>query len=241
MEQSVEQKFNKNVFWMLNELEEEMISAGKNQINFYYITEEHVPSRREQERVISWLYRLGIAKRLNYINPSDVHSILLSALGTVSPIGERMEIDQQTFIPLRKFYSGDWEKLPASKILKKADGLRQVTKLDTITPVKPPVNNIPFWSSATNELSFLDRSCELPPGNQRVLCKALFSAPLGVWVDEENVIDDFNTQGIGAFYSAYNLLNERIEKELAIEDFVEYQTAKARINPVTIEKLNHSE
>jgi len=243
MTMNIEDKFNKNISWMLDELQADMLVSKKEETNFYFITEDGAPTRREQERVLAWLQKLGAIERVSDLHSNDFYSTLLAAhpFARTPIIGEKVRIDKQVFTPLRKIFSDDWEKQPAAETLAKAEKLRAAKKIDTTPPAKPVLEKVPFWSKETSEVIYLEKSCDVPAGNQRVLCGALFAAPLSVWIDEDDVVGNFSRDGKQSFYDAQRLLNQRIQDKLGIRDFVEYQTAKARINPATIKKLNHSE
>lgn len=240
---SIEDKFNKNIAWMLDELQADMLVSNKDEVNLYFISEEGAPTRREQERVLSWLYKLGAIEHISNLRSNDPFSNMFAMHPFVSvpAIGEKVRVDKQVFAPLRKIFSGEWEKQPAADTLKKAEKLRAAKKIDTTPTTKPVLEKVPFWNKETNEVIYLEKTCDVPAGNQRVLCAALFAAPLRVWVDEDNVVGNFNRDGKQSFYDAQRLLNARIQDKLGIRDLIEYQTAKARINPATIERLNHSE
>jgi hypothetical protein len=243
MTMSIEDKFNKNIAWMLDELQADMLVSSTNTVNFHFITEEAAPSRREQERVLSWLYKLGAIQHLRDLHSDDPFSrmLVMHPFTKAPTIGEKVQVDMQVFTPLREIFSGEWEKETASTVLKKAEKLRRAQKIDTTPLTKPTITKIPIWSKETTTIVFLGKSCDVPAGNQRVLCDALFAVPLNSWVDEEDVVRNFNRDGKQSFYDAQRLLNERIQKALGIKDLIEYQQSKARINPETIKKLNQSE
>ena len=241
MTMSIADRFNKNIAWMLDELQAEVLVSSKDEVNFYFISEDGAPTRREQERALSWLYRLGAIEHVSDLHDLYSNMFVMRLFERSPSIGKKIKVDKQVFIPLRKVFSGNWEKQPAGETLKKAEKLRSAKKLDTTPLTKPMLEKVPFWNKETSEILFLEKSCDVPAGNQRVLCVALFATPLGVWVDEDNVVENFNREGKQIFYDAQRLLNARIQDKLGIKDLIEYQAAKARINPETIKKLNQSE
>lgn len=237
-----EEKFNKDVQWVLEELQKEQIVSDGDVLQFLFLQGENVPSKRDQKRVIRWLFKkVGAIESFEAIleKPSllTFHSFVERPV-----IGYEIKIDPPIFTALSKIYENDTETLSAREILGKAEKLGKAKKVDTSKPKEPKADNIPFLNEAHREIIFLDKHCEIPVGNQFELAKALFKEPVGTWIKENDVVHSFSRgEGKQSFYDAQRLLNERIKKDLGIQNLLEYQTAMVRINPKTIEKLNQSE
>ena len=60
----------------------------------------------------------------------------------------------------------------------------------------------------------------MPVGsNQYQLCKALFSRPLGEWLNETDVVSNFIKKDHGVFYDAVRFVNKRAEQVFKIKNF----------------------
>ncbi len=237
---TAEEKFNKAIQWVLNELQAEMLVSGPDPLRFTFVQGEDAPLEREQKRVVRWLINLGAVEHIADIQP-ETSLFTFNPFVRVPPIGYKIKINVSVFTALAKIYEGDLRNKSAGDFLKEAEVLAKAKPLKRNVAVKPKTDNRPFLNEEERTIIFLGKKSEIPVGNQWVLCQALFKKPAGVWVEEADVVDHFNRDSKQAFYDAQRLLNTRIEKDLGIKDFIEYQGATARINPKTIEKLSHSE
>lgn len=236
---SPEEDFNKTVQWLLNELQKELIVVDNDIVQFFFVEEKGAPSEREQKRVIKWLCSLNAVENLERITTDHIlpHLSLFAPRPT---IGYKLKVIKPIFVALRKIYESDLDRKPASEIIEQARKLG-VSKPVDITEPKQSLDKIPRFLKESREIIYLDRTCEIPPGNQFELAKELFQVPVGTWVKENDVVENFNRgEGKQSFYDAQRLLNVRIKEKLGVENFIEYQAAMARINPATIEKLNQS-
>ena len=96
----------------------------------------------------------------------------------------------------------------------------------------------PEFNANTGEIILGIKNCFIPIGtNQYQLCKAIFVKPLGEWVTETDVSDDFNrgTNGNRAFYDAIRLVNKRVAKDIKIKNLIEFKAASARIRKESFE------
>lgn len=88
-----------------------------------------------------------------------------------------------------------------------------------------------IYKQNASEIKFGNELCPIPATtNQEVLCQKIFTSPLESWVKEIDVKHDFYSQSDSSFYNAQRLLNETIEDEIGISDFIEYSTSRVRIN-----------
>jgi tetratricopeptide (TPR) repeat protein len=88
------------------------------------------------------------------------------------------------------------------------------------------------FDEKTGQVHFGKNSVEIPLGsNQYQLCKAVFGVPIGTWVNESDVVDNFfrGKESKRGFYDAVRLANTRIEGELKVPRLIEYVASRARI------------
>jgi tetratricopeptide (TPR) repeat protein len=96
---------------------------------------------------------------------------------------------------------------------------------------KPKKEKLSF-DMATGEISFGNKKCEIPIGtNQYQLCKALFTQPLGEWLKETDVVEEFyrGKESRRAFYDAIRLTNQKVEQGLKIRKLLAYDAARVKI------------
>jgi hypothetical protein len=100
------------------------------------------------------------------------------------------------------------------------------------------VGNRPSYDPIANEIILGETRLSIPPSsNQAVLCKALFSLPLGSWLNENDVIADFyrGKRKQRSFYDAIRALNEKTKEAFGLERMLEYLGSKVRIRPQIFE------
>jgi len=242
MTMTIEEKLNKDILWVINELQAELIVSSKDVIRYIFVKEGDAPTEREQERVIRWLSGIGAVEQLGNIREDNMlfnfHPLMKAPI-----IGCQLRMNEAIFLAVRKIYEEDITKKPAKQLLEQAEALGRAKYLETGKLAEPKKINIkPALDEASRSVIFLNKKSSIPAGNQWILCKELFKKNAGDWVNEDDVVENF-TRGDNkqSFYDAHKALNKRIEKDLGIVDFIEYGTAMARINPKMIEKLNQSE
>ncbi len=240
---TIEEKFIKDARLILDELQAELIASKDGIIRYLFIKEDKAPNEREQRRIIRWLINAGALQSIG-----EIHEDLPSIFVTLNPfvktatIGFRLGIDKTLFAEVRKICESDLSKKSAKELLDQVETLGRAKRLETQKLTEPEKVVIkPFLDEPSKTVILAGKKSTIPVGNQWVLCKELFNKPASDWVKENDVVHLFNKDGKQSFYDAQRLLNARIEKDLGIKDFIEYETAMARINPKTIEKLNHSE
>ncbi len=103
----------------------------------------------------------------------------------------------------------------------------QKPKTERVEPVK--TQTITFDEKAGN-IIFGIKKCEVPVGsNQYQLCKALFSRPLGEWVNETDVVSNFYKEGPRSFYDAVRFVNKRAEQMFKIKKLLSYKASRVQI------------
>lgn len=240
---TIEEKFIQDARFVLNEIQAELISSKNNIVRYIFIKGEKSPEEREQFRVIRWLMNTNALEIIGEIH-EDAPSIITFNPFIKSPIiGHRLNIDKTLFSEIRKICEADLDHKTAREILDKVERIGKAKSLETqkLEGIRKQIDIKPFIDEESNSVIFQGKRSDIPVGNQWVICKELFKKPAGDWVKENDVIELFNRDGKQSFYDAQRLLNARIKEDLGIKDFIEYSTAKARINPETIDKLNHSE
>lgn len=111
------------------------------------------------------------------------------------------------------------------------------TKADTQgkqeTESKPPKRKEKLkFDPQAGVISLGTAKCELPIGsNQYQLCKTLFGQPLGEWLNETDVVEEFyrGKESRRAFYDAIRLTNQKVERGLKIRKLLVYDAARVKI------------
>lgn len=103
----------------------------------------------------------------------------------------------------------------------------QKPKTEKVEPIKTP--SITFDEKSGN-IIFGTKKCEVPVGsNQYQLCKALFSRPLGEWLNETDVVSNFYKEGPRSFYDAVRFVNKRAEQVFKIKKLLAYKASRVQI------------
>ncbi|HCC06481.1 TPA: hypothetical protein DEP94_03985 [Candidatus Nomurabacteria bacterium] len=89
------------------------------------------------------------------------------------------------------------------------------------------------FDAKTSRLFFNGRECQIPVGsNQEVLCKALFALPIGEWLRENDVINNFfkGKKSNRSFYDAIQSINRSTEADLRVSGVLKYSASKVCID-----------
>lgn len=240
---TIEEKFIQDALFVLNEIQAELISSKDNSVRYTFIKDDKAPKEREQLRIIHWLKNACAVDILGDVYDENSSVITFHFLIKPPVIGKHLNINGSIFSEIRRVCEADLNSKTAKEILDKVERIGKAKSLETqkLERVRKQIDIKPFIDEESNSVIFQGKRSDIPAGNQWVICKELFKKPAGDWVKENDVIELFNRDGKQSFYDAQRLLNARIKEDLGIKDFIEYSTAKARINPETIDKLNHSE
>jgi hypothetical protein len=241
---TIEEKFIKDARLILDELQAELIASKDGIIRYLFIKDDKAPNEREQRRIIRWLINAGALQSIG-----EIHEDLPSIFVTLNPfvktatIGFRLGIDKTLFAEVRKICESDLSKKSAKELLDQVETLGRAKRLETQKLTQPEkVVIAPLIDEPSRTIILAGKKSTIPVGNQWVLCRELFNKPASDWVKENDIVDKF-TRGDNkqSFYDANRALSKRLEKDLGVADLIEYDIATARVNPKTIEKLNHSE
>jgi hypothetical protein len=240
---TIEEKFIKDARWMLDELQAELISSKDGIIRFLFIKDDKAPNEREQKRVIRWLINAGAVQPFGDIKDENHFAIVLNPFIKTTTIGYTLNVERSIFAEIRKICEKDLNKDTAKQILDQVKTLGNAKRLETQKLTQPEKIVIkPLLDEPSKTVILNGKKSTIPVGNQWVLCKELFNKPASDWVKENDVVNNF-TRGDNkqSFYDACRALSKRLKDDLGVADLIEYETAMARVNPKTIEKLNHSE
>lgn len=241
---TIEEKFIKDARLILDELQAELIASKDGIIRYLFIKDEKALNEREQRRIIRWLINAGALQSIGEIH-EDLPSIFVSLNPFVktATIGFRLGMDRTLFAEVRKICERDLNKDTAKQMLDQVEALGKAKRLETQKLTEPEKIVIkPLLDEPSKTVILNGKKSTIPVGNQWVLCKELFNKPASDWVKENDVVNNF-TRGDNkqSFYDACRALGKRLKDDLGVADLIEYDTAMARVNPKTIEKLNHSE
>lgn len=236
---NIEETFTKNVQWVLNEIQTELIVENAKTIRFRFGTGEGVPTERDQGRICRWLIGLGIVKHIEDINAKLPFSLGYPFIGAL--VGYVLEVDEVLINELASIYNVEIRHHTNHKtLLANARKLKKVTKV-VLHATNEEQKQLPVFSEENREIYFKGKACDVPVGNQFEVAKSLFSATLGTWVTETEVVGRFSKgDNKQSFYDAQRYLNERICKKLGIDNLIEYKGSAVRLDPKLIEKLGQA-
>lgn len=240
---TIEEKYIKDALLILDELQAELISSKDGIIRYLFIKDEKAPDERQQRRIIRWLINAGALQTIGEIYDEPPSLLAFHPFIKKNVIGFRLGIDKTLFAEIRKICERDLNKETAKQILDQVEALGNAKRLETQKLAEPEKIVIkPFLDEPSKTVILNGKKSTIPVGNQWVLCKELFNKPASDWVKENDVVNNF-TRGDNkqSFYDACRALNKRLKDDLGVADLIEYDTAMARVNPKTVEKLNHSE
>jgi tetratricopeptide (TPR) repeat protein len=89
------------------------------------------------------------------------------------------------------------------------------------------------FDDKTSEIVFGEKKCPIPFGtNQYVLCKALFSNPIGEWIKEDDVVDNFfqGKDNRRSFYDAVRLINQKAKENINVKKLIIYSSNRAQLH-----------
>jgi len=101
--------------------------------------------------------------------------------------------------------------------------------------------SLPTFNIGNGEINLRKQKCQIPLGsNQYQLCKAIFERPLGEYVKETDVVENFyrGSDSPRSFYDAVRLVNQKVEKDIGIKRLIEFKAASARIRREILNKAN---
>jgi hypothetical protein len=88
----------------------------------------------------------------------------------------------------------------------------------------------PSFESASGKIFLDDKSCQIPltAGNQQAVCSKLFESPIGTWLMEVDVINNFSRgdQSPRAFSDAVRAINKQIYTDFGIRKMLEYSASR---------------
>ena len=234
-------KYVSDAKWLLQQIELKMTLSNGGRLEYYFITEEGVPSIREQKEIFFWLKDMGVLTQLWSEKESPgILDLAATFNNKRRTIGFTFEVDTDMFNEV-------YTTLTSEEGLSSKETLEQIKTLAKSKPLPQsdlPEQHIPKPPRIDEEkriVVYNGKFTEPIPGNQWILCKAIFDKQeAGDWVLENDVIHLFSSENKQSFPDARRLLNKRIEKELGIADFVEYNNSKARINPDIFQNLTNS-
>jgi hypothetical protein len=89
---------------------------------------------------------------------------------------------------------------------------------------------LPTYNKKDGLILLGGQHCELPLGsNQSVLCDALFDLPLGEWLKDSDVRDNFYKVNESSFYNAMRAINQEVKTKWGITEFLCYEASRVRI------------
>ena len=245
MTMTIEEKFNNDVWRLIEILQTKLIVSDGEDIQFNYTAEKETASN--EKLVIEWFIRLGVIKIKERIYSKADSLFMYNPFIDSQPIGYRFEVDTTKFNTARKIYEqGMKEKKDPQIIINDVKRLSTSIKAgenSALKEIKREKFEL-YYDKKSHTLIYKDKRCEVPVGsNQLILCEHLFKVKPSEWVTETDVVDDFRRgkESKQGFYDACGALDERITEALGISDLIEYQMSKARLNPVTFKKLTGSE
>ena len=231
------EKFVQDTKWLSQHIELKITLSDNDKVVYHFILDEGTPNKREQKAIVLWFRDMGVISDV-YLEEKALGVFQMHFMAEKEHIGYSFIVNREKFNEMLQIFRtqkmSSKDVIENVKLLSKSQPVEQSQLPDEQVPLVPKINQ------EKRILIFNGKHTKEIPGNQWILCKAVFEKEVSDWVLETDVITHFNREGKQSFADARRLLNERIERELGITELLEYKSSKVRMNPEVLKKLTHS-
>lgn len=231
------EKFVQDTKWLSQHIELKITLSDNDKVVYHFILDEGSPNKREQKATVLWFRDMGVISDV-YLEEKAFGVFQMNFLTEKEHIGYSFIVNREKFNEMLQIFRT--QKMSAKDVIENVKLLSKSQPVEQSQLPDEQVSMVPKINLDKRILIFNGKHTKEIPGNQWILCKAVFEKEMSDWVLENDVISQFSREGKQSFADARRLLNERIEQELDIVQLLEYKNSKVRINPEVLKNLSHS-